>query len=187
MDKSAMAKWDSEAELWRGVQNTIKSVKRCYDDIYSLNTAVSDLMILTNTLVSAKRADPALRREAASILVRLMAPITPAFAEECWSVLHPSTGSIFKGPRFPTPDEETQAWVAPRKKNCTVQINGKVRGQASIPPAPAGLEGNGLRDWIVDQVLATEEGAKFKEGPWDLRNCKRAIVVQGGKLINFVM
>jgi leucyl-tRNA synthetase len=187
MDKSELVQWDAESELWREVQRTIQSVTKSYDEIYSLNTVVSDLMTLTNTLISNAKAGSIVRKEAADTIVRLMAPIAPAFAEECWSLLGPSRGSVFESTSFPSLDGSAEK-LQPRHQSCAVQINGKVRGVVSIPPPPSGLEGEALQEWMVNEILQTEEGkAKFTEGTFDLRQAKRAIPVRGGKVINFVM
>ncbi|KAI9158718.1 Leucine--tRNA ligase [Paramyrothecium foliicola] len=175
LDKAELAQWDAEAELWREVQRTIASTTQSYNEIYSLNTVVSDLMSLTNTLISSGKADLSVRRAAASIIIRLAAPITPAFAEECWSLLHPSSGSIFEAGNFPVIDDSADS-IKPRHQTCAVQINGKVRGVVSIPPPPAGVEGEALREWMVAEILKTKEGKdKFSGGAFDLQAAKRAI------------
>lgn len=183
-----LAQWDAEATIWRDVQRTIASVTASYEEVYSLNTIVSDLMILTNTLADNHAASPVVKREAAQTLISMMAPITPAFAEECWALLHPSSSSIFESTKFPTADTSLAELVRPRIQPCAVQVNGKVRGVVNIPPPPAGLAGDELRDWMVKEILQTEEGAsRFSEGPYNLRAAKRAIPVRGGKTINFVL
>ncbi|CRK11550.1 hypothetical protein BN1723_017229, partial [Verticillium longisporum] len=95
MTEAELAKWDTEAALWRAVQSTITSVTDSYNKVYPMNTIVSDLMSLTNTLLDSEASSPVVRREATSAILRMLAPITPAFAEECWSLLHPGTRSIF--------------------------------------------------------------------------------------------
>lgn len=188
LNPSELAQWDAEATIWREVQRTITSVTSSYNEVYSLNTIISDLMILTNTLVTNSQANPLIKREAARTLLTMMAPITPAFAEECWALLHPSSSaSIFTSTAFPAPDESI-AMLAPRQQPCAVQINGKVRGVVSIPPPPADLQGEELKQWMVGEILKTEEGKKrFGEGAYDLTKAKRAIPVRGGKTINFVL
>ncbi|KAM0557842.1 hypothetical protein ACHAO7_002159 [Fusarium culmorum] len=183
-----LAQWDTEAAIWRDVQRTIASVTASYDEVYSLNTVVSDLMILTNTLADNIKASPVVKREAAQTLISMMAPITPAFAEECWALLHPSSPSIFGSTNFPKVDTSLTELVRPRVQSCAVQINGRVRGVVNIPPPPAELAGDELRDWMVKEILQTEEGAaRFSGGQYDLRAAKRAIAVKGGKTINFVL
>ncbi|KAF5005761.1 hypothetical protein FDECE_7818 [Fusarium decemcellulare] len=189
MSAEELAQWDAEAALWREVQRTITSITASYEEVYSLNTVVSDLMILTNTLVDKTTASPLIKREAAQAIISMMAPITPAFAEECWSVLHPSTtSSIFHSIPFPVPDSSLDELVRPRVQPCAVQVNGKVRAVVKIPPPPAEISGDELRDWMVKEIMATEEGAaRFSDGPYNLRGARRVISVRGGKTINFVL
>ncbi|KAH7251696.1 hypothetical protein BKA59DRAFT_472611 [Fusarium tricinctum] len=177
-----LEQWDAEAAIWRHVQHTIESVTTSYEEVYSLNTAVSDLMILTNTIADNTIASPIIKREAARALISMMAPITPGFAEECWALLNPSTTSIFESASFPVADTSLTEIVRPRVQPCAVQVNGKVRGVVSIPPPPAELSGDELRDWMVKEILATKDGAaRFSGGLYDLRAAKRAIPVKGGK------
>ncbi|KAF5025885.1 hypothetical protein F66182_2004 [Fusarium sp. NRRL 66182] len=183
-----LARWDAEATIWREVQRTITSVTASYDEVYSLNTLVSDLMILTNTLIDNAAADPIIKREAAQAIISMMAPITPAFAEECSALLDPSIDSVFSSTSFPVADHSLAELVRPRIQPCAVQVNGKVRGVVNIPPPPSELSGDALRDWMVKEILSTEEGAaRFSEGPYNLRAAQRAIPVRGGKTINFVL
>ncbi|KOS19623.1 Leucine--tRNA ligase [Escovopsis weberi] len=194
-DEAARRQWDADTALWRETQDKIESVTRNYDKIYPLNVVVSDLMTLTNELIRHKHADAGIRRQAASVIVVLMAPITPAFAEECWSMLHPSRGSIFGGggssgssePIFPAQDGSVRFLQAERIA-CAVQVNGKLRGVVTIPRAPGGLPGEALGAWIADAILQTEEGkARFGGGEYDVRKARRTIAVNGGKVVNFVM
>jgi leucyl-tRNA synthetase len=74
---------------------TLKAVQNDYDKLW-FNKAVARIYELVNaiagplTTVAAGKADAAYRaavRDAAEILVQLVAPMTPHLAEECWSVL----------------------------------------------------------------------------------------------------
>lgn len=188
MSPKELAQWDADTSLWREVQRTIASVTQSYNDIYSLNTIVSDLMSLTNALASSQ-ADTVIKKHASSVLTRLVAPITPAFADECWSVLYPSRGLIFQTSTFPSQDGTLESpMLQPRQQSCAVQINGKMRGVVEIPTPPADLQGDKLKDWVVAEILKTEEGReRFGEGKYDLKKAKRAIAVRGGKVMNFVM
>ncbi|KAG6181831.1 coenzyme A transporter [Claviceps purpurea] len=189
MDAASLAQWDANTVLWRETQRTITSATRSYDQIYSLNTLVSDLMSLTNTLASSK-ADMAIKKHTASIMTRLLAPIAPAFSEECWSMLHPSSGdSIFKSARFPVQDGTLEsAMLEPRRRPCAVQINGKVRGVVDVGTPPGELQGEELREWMIGAILETEVGReRFGEGGYDVRKAKKAILGKGGKVMNFVL
>ncbi|KAL2067632.1 hypothetical protein VTL71DRAFT_15728 [Oculimacula yallundae] len=95
---------EQNKKFWRSVQATITSVTDSYSQTHSLNTVVSDLMALTNTIVEYTALDTTLGNnnkdnemirassyfalQATRILVQMMAPITPAFAEECWEMIH---------------------------------------------------------------------------------------------------
>ncbi|GAO18573.1 hypothetical protein UVI_02021610 [Ustilaginoidea virens] len=188
MSARELAQWDADTALWRHVQRTIASVTHSYDDVYSLNTIVSDLMSLTNALLSSK-ADDNYKRHATSTLTKLLAPIAPAFAEECWSVLHPSRGSVFSTTRFPTQDGTLgSAMLQPRKQPCAVQINGKVRGVVDVAPPPAGLQGDELKQWMITAILDSQLGKeRFSGGKYDLKKAKTAIAVRGGRVMSFVV
>ncbi|KAM0457849.1 hypothetical protein ACHAPV_006394 [Trichoderma viride] len=186
-EKEEVLKRDSETALWRETQKKIESITRSYEKIYPLNVVVSDLMTLTNELVQYKTADEGIRRQTVDTIIRLMAPITPAFAEECWSLLHPSKGSIFESTSFPVPDGSLSMLKA-EFINCAVQINGKLRGTVTIPRPSSDLKGDALRDCMVDAILETEDGkSRFGEGGYNVRSARRTIPVDGGKVINFVI
>ncbi|SPO00627.1 related to leucine--tRNA ligase precursor, mitochondrial [Cephalotrichum gorgonifer] len=184
MTSDELAQWDVDAKVWREVQGTIASVTSSYSGVYGLNTVVSDLMGLTNVLLEHE-ASPVLLQEATSALIRMLAPITPAFAEECWSILHPSTPSIFSAASFPTVDG-TLPILQPRLRTCAVQVKGKLRAVVEVPPPPGSLEGDVLRDWMVEEILKTEEGGRLG-GAVDLKGARRVIVVRGGSAVNFVI
>ncbi|OIW30063.1 leucyl-tRNA synthetase [Coniochaeta ligniaria NRRL 30616] len=175
---------DADAAVWREVQKTIDSVTASYEKVYALNTVVSDLMILTNTISShLSTASHVVLKDALSTLIRMSAPITPAFAEECWTLLNPGSKSVFGDASFPVTDG-TMGMLQPRKQNCAVQVNGKLKVVVEIPTAPEGMEGDELRDWVVGEVMKTEE-AKAKLG--GVMSAKTVRVVRGGKLVNFVL
>ncbi|OAA51973.1 leucyl-tRNA synthetase [Metarhizium rileyi] len=188
MSPKELAQWDADTALWREVQSTIASVTQSYDDVYSLNTIVSDLMRLTNTLAGSQ-ANQVIKKHACGILTRLVAPITPAFADECWSVLHPGKGLLFHTCTFPSQDGTLDStMLQPRQQSCAVQINGKMRGVVDIPTPPAHLQAESFKDWMVDEILKSEQGKKrFGQGKYDLAKAKRTFAVRGGRVINFVL
>jgi len=154
-------------------------------------------------------------------LLKMMAPITPAFAEECWclaspfrpgaltvalanivnrfrprTMVYPEADqrgmSIFDQP-FPTTDG-TFEMLAPSTQTCAVQVNGRLRLVVEIPAVPADLKAEELEKWIVDTIMATEEGKQRLLGGQekgnhvpDIRKAKKVIIVKGGKTVNFVV
>ncbi|RCI08804.1 hypothetical protein L249_4868 [Ophiocordyceps polyrhachis-furcata BCC 54312] len=181
-----LERWDAEAALWLEVQRTIGSVTKSYEDVYSLNTVVSDLMRLTNALGSHESAGQAVRRQAADTLVRLAAPVTPAFCEECWAMLHPGKGSIFETAPFPVEDGSGQGpMLQPRVQRFAVQIDGKVRGTVMLPPPPEELEGEALAETLREAIVSSER--RFREGRYDLTRAKRVVAVKGARVVSFVL
>ena len=196
MSAQDLAQWDADVSVWRDVQKTIASVTASYEKVYALNTVVSDLMILANTIQEhSDTLSEVIHREAVSALLRMMAPITPAFSEECWSLLglqQPEAGSMFHGKgkaQFPVPDGSLELEVLrPRTQTCAVQVNGKMRVAVEIPKPVGGLDGERLREWLVGEILKTEEGrARLVDGKVDVRKAKKVIVIREGRLVNFVL
>jgi leucyl-tRNA synthetase len=190
LDQKQYIIWDKEIDLWLCVQRTIISVTESFSTASSLNTVISDLMTLSNMLLNSEKAcNVALRYHALSALLRMMAPITPAFAEECWSILHEAPASIFTQP-FPTPDDTLEMLQQQRRSQvCAVQINGKLKFAVTIPLPPAGLEGEKLAQWITEMVQETEEGGqrlRLNEN-MDVRKAKKVVVVRRGRTVNFVI
>ena len=190
LDKKQSLIWDKEIDLWLSVQRAITSVTESFSTASSLNTVVSDLMTLSNTLLDSEKAcNVTLRYHALSALLRMVAPITPAFAEECWSILHESPASIFKQP-FPVPDKTLEILQQQRRSQvCAVQVNGKLKFAVTIPLPPAGLEGDKLVQWVTARILETEEGGQRLVGndSMDVSKAKKVVVVRQGKTVNFVL
>ena len=193
---------ENENYQWSQVQRTILSVTTNLSETFTLNTIISDLMELTNALVqSGQPLNPPLQYHATSSLLRMLAPIAPAVAEECWEELHstrldgnqstPSTSvpSIFASP-FPKIDTSLAA-IQSRMQICVVQENGKRRFAVEIPtPSREMMEGGKeeeLKAWAVQQIANTEDGhGWFKKVQGKGLIWKRIVVVQGGRVVNFV-
>ncbi|MCJ1401387.1 Leucyl-tRNA synthetase, mitochondrial [Xylographa trunciseda] len=179
---------EAELQLYTAVQQTIVSVTTSLSTTFALNTVISDLIKLTNSITSTSITSDAILYYATSSLIRMLAPIAPAFCEECWERLHspPSGTSIFTQP-FPT---RTDA-VSPGQitQRCAVQENGKLRFAVGIPTAPKELIENrdqtDLTAWVIAEIEKTAEGAKWLESRKE-REWMRIVVVKGGKTVNFV-
>ncbi|KAA6413644.1 MAG: leucyl-tRNA synthetase [Lasallia pustulata] len=89
----------AESHLWTLTHRTISSATIALTSSFSLNTLISSLMHLTNELSAAppSATNPALLYHATSALLRMLAPVAPAVAEECWERLHAETGGKGKG------------------------------------------------------------------------------------------
>jgi leucyl-tRNA synthetase len=117
------------------VHKTLKAVQGDLDKL-AFNKAIARIYELVNALaapltnVAAGQGDTAYVaavRNAAEILVQLIAPMTPHLAEECWSILG-NEGLIAKA-AWPQFDEDL---VAENEIVLPVQINGKKRAELTI-------------------------------------------------------
>jgi leucyl-tRNA synthetase len=108
--------------LFAALQATIALITRALETDLSFNTVVSDYMKLTNAIAAAAKggvAAPQLTDAYAKLLV-MMAPVTPATAEECWEAL--GRGPTIFAERWPVA-EAVSVDEIPYK----VIVNGKVR------------------------------------------------------------
>lgn len=99
-----------------------QSIKKVTEDIeaFRFNTAVSQLMILTNRLLSLKSVN----KESLMILAKLLSPIAPHLAEELWSGLGNNQSIILS--EWPKADISK---VVEENVEIVVQVNGKVRAK----------------------------------------------------------
>ncbi|WP_132957444.1 leucine--tRNA ligase [Rhizobium sp. BK251] len=127
---------DGEAlAVSQAAHRTLKAVQGDYDKL-AFNKAVARIYELVNTLagplakVAAGDADATYRaavRNAAEILIQIVAPMTPHLAEECWATIG-NTGLLAQTD-WPVFDE---ALVAENEVMLPVQINGKKRAELTI-------------------------------------------------------
>lgn len=149
------------------------------DDIERLafNKAVARLYELVNALSSALqegalREDASLReaaRESLSILVRLVAPMMPHLAEECWRAL--GQGGLCAAAPWPKADPSL---LVQDEITLPVQINGKKRGDITVS-AKAG------KDEVEAAVLALPFVAEALGGA-----APKRLVVVPGRIVNVV-
>ena len=214
---------DDEIESALTINDTINSISHTFEhNLYALNTAVSDLIKLTNTLlamppvslpVHERNSIPAatitsggsvyfsVQYTGLSALLRMLAPIAPAFAEECWEKLH--TNALDDGGVVPSIFESTwpqsifdtslASRLAQQRKTmvCAVQVNGKLRFSIAIPAlSNIDASGNGQysskEEFFAEKLLESELGRYWLTVKNDWEKRKRMIVVQGGKLVNIV-
>ncbi|KAI1853686.1 hypothetical protein JX266_001670 [Neoarthrinium moseri] len=189
-DREATAQWDADVDVWRATQKGIAAVTLSYEKVYALNTTVSHLMEWTNVLLESP-ASELVKIESSSRLIHLMAPITPAFAEECWSLLHPSSDGIFESTQRNWPETDgTLEMLGQSYIRCAVQVNGKLRCVVAVSKPPQELKQGSpeFRDWFVEQIMQSEEARhKVMKPECDIRAAKKAFVVKGGQTANFVL
>lgn len=180
----------------RGITNTIEN------NVYNVNTVVSDLIKLTNAIFEHREShlEPWVAIEVMDCLVRMLAPIAPAFAEQCFEDMQKSIGQM----QNPVPSIFTQRWpnslltqeeeaaLLSRKTTitCAVQVNGKLRFTTNVP-APRIKDNKVVKSKeheasVIAAVLDTEVGKLWLTERNDWESRKRVVLVGGGKLLNIV-
>ncbi len=112
-------------DLLRLLHRTIDGVRSDMEGM-RFNTAIAKLTELNNELTRRGTGAP---REIAEVLVRMLAPLVPHFAEELWHRLHGDGAGSVTQVEFPTADP---ALLVTDTVEVPVQVNGKLRGRVTI-------------------------------------------------------
>ena len=154
--------------LLRAMHKTIDEVTRSIEG-FAFNKAIAALYAFTNTLTKAEASQPAMQ-QAMRTLGKLMSPMTPHIAESIWAA-QGGEGLCALAP-WPKADP---AMLVDDTVTLPVQINGKRRGEVTVP-----------RDMPASEVekiaLANEDVIRFMAG----QPVKKLIVVPG-RIINVVV
>lgn len=160
----------ADKDLRRAIHRAIHDITDDLDGDYQFNTAVSELMKLSNALQDSDRKTSAVYFEGIYTLVKLLAPFAPHLAEELWQRLGQS-GSVHQQP---WPVADAQALVMD-EITLVIQVLGKTRGTIQVPATAD-------RD-TLEQLARESEIAQRYIGDKTIR---KTIVVPG-KLVNFVV
>lgn len=159
-----------EKELHRTIHTSIKEISKDLEGDYQFNTAISELMKLSNAITDAKCKDSTVYAEGIRSLVLLLAPFAPHITEELWHLL----GNSKSVHSFSWAKYKVEALVADQI-TLVIQIMGKTRGVIKVP---ANLDKIALEKYARESELA-QRYIKGKE-------IKKVVVVPG-KLVNFVV
>jgi leucyl-tRNA synthetase len=204
-----------ESQLWIKTQETIASVTESYSQTYSLNTIISDLMTLTNTIWDTPYASsitPYLKWYSMAHLVRMLAPVAPGVAEEAWYQLNTCNAShtVDGGVKtvfatgFPTADLAIIPLLTTTRK-CVVQIDGKRKFDVDIQKLPDTInpkDSKAVTKFVLSELVQTPEGRDWFDRQtgkiWKLSATDeeskeysvvpegwKVIAVNGGALCNF--
>ena len=157
-----------DQDLLRAMHKLIHEVSGGVES-FGFNAAIAKLYAFTNTLAKSTASNAA-KREAATAMVQLMAPMTPHLSEDLWAALG-HEGLATTAP-WPTADE---TMLVDDTVTLPIQVNGKRRAEISVPKDmdKAEVEKAAL---AVDAVQRALEGAAPKK-----------VIVVPGRIVNVVM
>jgi leucyl-tRNA synthetase len=153
---------EASLTLRRAVHQGLHAVSQDIEGL-RFNRAIARIYELANTLSDAMqekasaKADAAVLREGAEILVQTFAPMMPHLAESCWQVLG-RQGLVAQSP-WPKADP---ALLVENTVTIAVQVNGKRRDQVTIRK---GLPSSEVEQIVLrlDNVLRAVEGRPVKK------------------------
>ena len=160
----------AEKDLRRAIHTAIKAVTEDLGDEYQFNTAVSELMKLSNALTDANCKDSPVYVEGIETLILMLAPFAPHIAEELWR----QTGHSESVHTDTWPNYDPEALVAD-EITLVIQIMGKTRGTIQVPSQAD-------KQALEQYARESEVAQRYLEG----KEIKKVIVVPG-KLVNFVV
>jgi leucyl-tRNA synthetase len=160
----------AEKDLRRAIHTAIKEISEDCEGDYQFNTAVSELMKLSNALNDVTLPASALYREGIETLLKLLAPFAPHIAEELWHQLGYTT-SIHQQA---WPQYEPTALVAD-EITLVIQVMGKTRGTLQVPATATKDE--------LEQYARNSDAAQRYIGDKAIRK----VIVVPKKLVNFVV
>tara|TARA_B100001741_G_C16553027_1_gene600524 strand:+ start:323 stop:2905 length:2583 start_codon:yes stop_codon:yes gene_type:complete len=163
---------DKAKELQREVHTSLSQVTTSIEK-FQMNVSVAKIYEMVNHLSkfnSENPKDKSVMKESLEILIRIIEPMTPHLAEECWKIIGK------------TSDLTTEPWPKVKKdflirENTTIiiQINGKKRGEIVIAM-------NSIEEEVVKQSMKIKNIADIVEG----KNIKKQIFVTN-KILNLVI
>jgi leucyl-tRNA synthetase len=165
-----------DRELRRAVHGAITAVQADLEGNLQFNTAISELMKLSNAMAGLiEQASPAVAQEALRSLLLLLAPFAPHLADELWQKLggdgdSNGTGSIHRQ-RWPVADASA---LVRDTIPLVIQVKGKVRGSLDVPADADSAT-------LEKLALASDIAQKWLEG-----QPPRRVIVVPGKLVNLV-
>ena len=162
----------ADRELRRAVHTAIAAVSDDLEGDLQFNTAVSELMKLSNAMGEhlAAACEP-VAQEALRSLLLLLAPFAPHLAEELWCQLGAGEAGSIHRQCWPVVDP---AALVRDTVPLVIQVKGKVRGSLDVPA-------DADRDTLEKLALASEIAAKWLEGKAPSR-----VIVVPGRLVNLV-
>ena len=166
----------AERDLYRKLNESVKKITHDLDGAFHFHTAISTIMELMNAIdeikVDNSSSDQAkaVFRDAIEKVIVLISPFAPHISEELWKELGQPGGIL--SAKWP---EVVEAALHRDEIQMALQVNGKVRGQITVPSTATKEE--------IEKLAVTDEAViKWSEG----KTIKKVIVVPG-RLVNIAV
>ena len=163
---------DQQKNLRRKTHQTIEKVSDDFGRRYTFNTAIAAVMELLNDISQLSDNDDqsiAVKHEALTSAILLLAPIVPHICHSLWHKLG-NQNSIAEA-SWPLVDKSA---LVQSSIELVVQVNGKVRGKIQVAVDESKEE--------IEQIALKEPNTlRFIEG-----NTVRKVIVVPGRLVNIV-
>lgn len=158
-----------EKDLKRFIHTIIKDISQDLEENYQFNTAVAELMKLSNILNDFKDVNSSIYQEGVVTLLILLSPFAPHISEELWHNLGYKESIHLQ--KWPTVNNEA---LILDEVTIVIQAMGKTKGTIQAPASVT-------NDELEKLVRNSETGKRLL----DKREIKKIIIVPQ-KLINFV-
>jgi leucyl-tRNA synthetase len=126
---------DKERDLIRVTYQTMQRVTQDFEKRWHFNSAIAQIMELTNEIYLAEPLEngvrPEIQKEVLQILTLLLAPMTPHIAEEMWEMLGNKDG-LWNAP-WPVLADAQLELAKDNEVEIPVQVNGRVRATLKVP------------------------------------------------------
>jgi leucyl-tRNA synthetase len=171
---AAVREWtEKEKGLLRKAHETLRRVTQDFETRWHFNSAIAQIMELTNAIYAAEPLEngvrPEVRREVLELLALMLAPMTPHLSEELWEMLGHTKGLWTVS--WPAFDAEL---AKEEEVEVVVQVSGRVRGKVEV------AAGTGQ-----DEVLKLAQGEAGVAGHLAGKKIVKVIFVRD-KLLNVV-
>ena len=166
---SAVSTEDGDKDLRREIHEAVNQIVTDYERL-QYNTVVSGVMKILNSLEKFSSCSERAAREGMDLLLRSLYPVSPHIAHTLWNELG-FEGQIVDA-RWPQPSADA---MEKESVSIAVQINGKLRGQVSVPATATDRE--------TESIALEDERIRSLVGEGSVRR----VIVVPGRLINFVL
>ncbi|MGC1617947.1 MAG: leucine--tRNA ligase [Candidatus Acidiferrum sp.] len=168
---------DKERDLIRVTYQTMTRVTQDFEKRWHFNSAIAQIMELTNEIYLAEPLEngvrPEIRKEVLQILTLLLAPMTPHIAEEMWEMLGNQNGLC--NATWPVLIDEQLELAKDNEVEIPVQVNGRVRNTLKVPAGLAEAD-------VVARAKSDPAVARHIEGKRIIK-----VIFVPNKLLNLVV